>query len=85
MFMLHSVLMPNEKMVQARFLKNQLKNTLIDTPDDSVLEVGPFKYYVSMFLAFLGPPTNDSINGSVNQQKLPFSDPPSGSTHPPLC
>ena len=68
MFMLHSVLMPNEKMVQARFLKNQLKNTLIDTPDDSVLEVGPFKYYVSMFLAFLGPPTKVSINSTVRSR-----------------
>ena len=42
---------------------------------------GPFKYYVSMFLTFLGPPTYVSINSTVNQQKLPFSDP----THPPLC
>ena len=42
---------------------------------------GPFKYYVSMFLAFLGPPTYVSINSTVNQQKLPFSDP----THPLLC
>ena len=41
----------------------------------------PFKCYVSMFLAFLGPPTNVSINSTVNQLKLPFSDP----THPPLC
>ena len=36
---------------------------------------GPFKYYVSMCLAFLGPPTYVSINSTVNQQKLPFSDP----------
>ena len=42
---------------------------------------GPFKYYVSMFLAFLGPPTYVSINSTVNQQKLTFSEP----THPPLC
>ena len=38
----------------------------------------PFKYYVSMFLAFLGPPTHlchVSINSTVNQQKFPFSDP----------
>ena len=34
-----------------------------------------------MFLAFLGPSTYVSINSTVNQQKLPFSDP----THPPLC
>ena len=34
-----------------------------------------------MFLAFLGPPTYVSINSTVNQQKLPFSDP----THQPLC
>ena len=39
---------------------------------------GPFKYYVSMFLAFLGPPTYVSMNSTVNQ---PFSDP----THPLLC
>ena len=42
---------------------------------------GPFNYYVSMCLAFLGPPTYTSINSTINQQKLPFSDP----THPPLC
>ena len=35
----------------------------------------PFKYYISMCLAFLGPPTYVSINSNVNQQKLPFSDP----------
>ena len=34
-----------------------------------------FKYYVEMFLAFLGPPTHLSINSTVNQQKCPFSDP----------
>ena len=36
---------------------------------------GPFKYYVSMFSAFLGPPTYVNINSTVNQQQLPFSDP----------
>ena len=36
-----------------------------------------------MFLAFLGPPSHlhVSVISTVNQQKLPFSDP----THPPLC
>ena len=34
-----------------------------------------FKYYVEMFLAFLGPPTHLSINSTVNQQKCPFSAP----------
>ena len=33
-----------------------------------------------MFWAFLGPPTYFSINSTVNQQKLTFSDP----THPTL-
>ena len=33
---------------------------------------GPFKYYVSMFLAFLVPPTYVRINRTVNQQKMPF-------------
>ena len=33
---------------------------------------GPFKYYVSMILAFLGPPTYISVNITVDQQKLPF-------------
>ena len=59
----------------------------------SVFTKGPFKYYVSMFLVFLGPPKNTrgtsilrpptyvSIKSTVNQQKLSFSDP----THPPLC
>ena len=44
---------------------------------------GPFKYYVSMFLAFFlaHPPAYVGINSTVNQQKMPFSDP----THPPLC
>ena len=42
---------------------------------------GAFKYYVITFLAFLGPPTTSlMIYGTVNHQKLPFSDP----THPPL-
>ena len=39
---------------------------------------GPFKYYFSMFLAFFRPthpPTSAYVNGSVNQQKLPLSDP----------
>ena len=37
--------------------------------------MGPFKYYVSMYWAFLGPPTCVSRNSTVNQQKLSFSDP----------
>ena len=41
---------------------------------------GPFKYYVIMFLTFLGPPTSLMIYITVNHQKLPFSDP----THPLL-
>ena len=38
---------------------------------------GPFKYYVSMFLACLAHPpiTYVSINSTANQQKLLFSDP----------
>ena len=46
----------------------------------SDLRKGPFKYYVIMFLTFLGPPTSLMIYSTVNHQKLPFSDP----THPPL-
>ena len=42
----------------------------------------PFKYYVSMFLAFLGPPTHLRQHKQFcKSEKLPFSDP----THPPLC
>ena len=38
---------------------------------------GPFKYYVSMFLAFLGPPTSYvGINSTVNQQNCHFLTPP---------
>ena len=40
----------------------------------------PFKYYVIIFLTFLGPSTSLMIYRTVNHQKLPFSDP----THPPL-
>ena len=40
---------------------------------------GPYKYYVSMFLAFLGPPTYVSINNTVNGQNYHFLP------HPPLC
>ena len=36
----------------------------------------PFKYYVRMFFGFFG--THVRTNSTVNQQKLPFSDP----THP---
>ena len=43
--------------------------------DSGILGKGPFKFYVSMFLVFLGPTTYVSINSTVNQQKLPFSDP----------
>ena len=41
------------------------------------------KIPLSMFLALLWAhlPTYVSINRTVNQQKMPFSDP----THPPLC
>ena len=46
-----------------------------------LLSQGPFKYYVSMLLAFLDPPTFVSKNSTVNQQKLPFSDP----IYLPLC
>ena len=38
----------------------------------------PFKYHVSMFLAFSRPthsPTYARKNSTVNQQKMPFSDP----------
>ena len=42
--------------------------------------MGPFKYYVIMFLTFLGPPTFLKIYSTANHQKLPLSDP----THPPL-
>jgi len=38
----------------------------------SLCQKRPFKYYVSMLLAFLGQPTHVSINSIVNQQKLHF-------------
>ena len=57
-----------------------LTNQQLQFTKKQLLPKGPFKYYVSMFLAFLGPPTYVSINSTVNQQKLPFSDP----THPLL-
>ena len=41
---------------------------------------GPFKYYVIIFLTFLGPPSSLMIYSTVNHKKLPFSDP----IHPPL-
>ena len=48
-----------------------------------VVDMGPLKYYISMFLAFLAflahPPTCVSISSTINLQELPFSDP----THPP--
>ncbi len=54
---------------------------MLENGADLVTVKGPFKYYVSMFLAFLGPTTYVSINSNVNQQNLQFSD----TTHPPLC
>ena len=35
---------------------------------------GLFKYYVIMFLTFLGPPTSLMIYSTVNHQKLQFFD-----------
>ena len=46
------------------------------------LPKGPFKYYVIIFLTFLGPPAFNckQIYSTVNHQILPISDP----TRPPL-
>ena len=45
------------------------------------LSLGTIQVLRQNVLAFLGPPTYVSINSTVNQQKLPFSDP----KHPPFC